>query len=166
MFLVMFIPQMKPDLWYFSNQRFWSITSDERCIKLHIMTAHYQYGIETSKLFATKPAIADRQWAGNMRTETHSDSDVTSTSSWKLHGSRELSVQNWLSDTARCTCRKSKVHCSQSCRCSNLANNIPCMNIADSDWLLVILMTISFRCNFDLSTPLAEKCMLILENNF
>ena len=33
----------------------------------------------------------------------------------------------------RCTCRKSKVHCTQSCKCSNLVNNIPCMNITDYD---------------------------------
>ena len=56
-----------------------------------------------------------------------------------------------------CTCRKSKVHCTQSCKCSNLANNIPWMNITDSDWQLVILRTISFHCSFDLCTLLWSR---------
>ena len=64
--------------------------------------------------------------------------------------------------TLRWTCRISKIHCTQSCKSSNLANNIPCMNITGSDWLLVILRTISFHCSFHFSTsPLVEKFMLL-----
>ena len=56
--------------------------------------------METSKLFATKPAMAYGQRLVIGGRQTLSDSDVTSTNSGELHGTCELSVQNWLSDTA------------------------------------------------------------------
>ena len=99
MFLIMFIPQLKPDLRYFSSQKARSITSDERWTKAtHNESPLPSYCMETSKLFVTKPAIAGGQGLEIWGRQTHCDSDVNSTNSRKLHGTCELSVNTWLSD--------------------------------------------------------------------
>ena len=130
MFLNMFIPQIK----LFSlvkNPE--ALPPTSYALKPHIMKAHYQNMV-------WKQANGSKQ---NLPSPTDSD--------WKYEDGRHITILMSLQpipescmklvscqsktgcQTLRCTCRRSKVHCTQSCKCSNLTNNILCMNITDPD---------------------------------
>ena len=101
-------------------------TSD--VLKLHIMRAHYQSMV--------------RKLANCSQPNLPSPTD----SGWKYEDGIHILIMMSLQpipescmelvscqcktgcQTLRCTCRKSKVHCTQSCKCGNLPNNVPCMN--------------------------------------
>ena len=92
-------------------------TSD--ALKRHTMRVHYQSTVwkRANCWQPNRPSPTDSGleiWGRQI----YSDSDVTSINARKLHGIRELPVQTGC-QTLRCTCRKSKVHCIQSCKCSN-----------------------------------------------